>query len=98
MAPIVIERASPLLRTSTTADLDVPAAKKQCSGLLRHHNLTWNPEKAKGLYSPCQDGEAIQSLLSRSICLALEAVGFKAADPVAIDSFRAEAEECTNRS
>ena len=40
----------------------------------------------------------MQFLLTRSIALALEAVGFESADPVAVESFRAETEECTAQS
>lgn len=42
-----------------------------------------------------QDDEAVQSMLTRSIGLALEAVGFEAAAPEAIESFRLNVEECT---
>ena len=77
-----------------TADLDAPAAKKHCPGLAHRHKLRWNPERTGLLFSPCQDEEIVQSLLTRSISLALEAVGFEAADPIAIESFRAEVDEC----
>ena len=77
-----------------TADLDAPPAKRQCSGLVHRHKLKWNLESSGPLFWLCQDEEITQSLLTRSISLALEAVGFVAADPVAIESFRAEVEEC----
>ena len=77
-----------------TADLDTPAAKKHCSGLAHHHKPKWNLKTTGLLFSPIQDEEVIQSLLTRSISLALEAVGFEAAEAVAIESFRAEVEEC----
>ena len=76
------------------ADLDAPAAKKHCPGLAHRHKLKWNHERTGPLFSPCQDEEVIQSLLTRSISLALEAVGFGAADPMAIEGFRAKVEEC----
>lgn len=77
-----------------TADLDAPVAKKRCTGLVHHHRLKWSLDRTGPLFLPCQDEEVIQSLLTRSISLALEAVGFDAVDPVAIESFRAEVEEC----
>lgn len=38
--------------------------------------------------------EAVQSMLTRSIGLALEAVGFEAAAPDAMEAFRVDVEEC----
>ncbi len=77
-----------------TRDLNAPPAKKHCPGLVHHHKIKWNLDRTGPLFSPCQDEEIIQSLLTRSISLALEAVGFEAADLVAIESFRAGVEEC----
>ena len=45
----------------------------------------------------CADEIIIQSLLTRSVSLALEVVGFEFADPVAIESFRADVQECKSR-
>jgi hypothetical protein len=82
------------LYLNMTADLDAPAAKKRCTGLVRHHRIKSNLDRNGPLFLPCQDGEVIESLLTRSISLALEVVGFDAVDPIAIESFRAEVEEC----
>ena len=90
MAPIFPDDAHMLKRSSSAAGLDLPQSKKQ----LRHHGLRWRQELPGPLDAPFQDDEAVQALLTRSIGLALEAVGFESADPVAVESFRALAEEC----
>ena len=84
----------PLKRTSSTAELESPAAKKLKCISVKHHKPLWDLQREQGLESPWRDDEAAQSMLSRSIGLALKAVGFDAADPVAIDSFRSGVEEC----
>lgn len=81
-------------RNSTTANLDLPPTKKQHLRHSRHHKLTWRPDVTIRSQLPAQDEESAQALLTRSIALALEAVGFQGADAVAIESFRAETEEC----
>ncbi|MCJ1471437.1 hypothetical protein MMC13_000076 [Lambiella insularis] len=87
MAPIESDEARPLKRTSTTAGFDAPIIA------LKHHSLHWQ-QKDAGLRSGiCQDDEVLQTLLRRSIMLALDAVGFENADPIAIESFQAEVEE-----
>ena len=97
MAPLPVDSISPLKRNATTANFDLPAAKKQHVRPARHHKLQWGPsEAARHQFAP-QHEECAHSLLTRSIALALEAVGFESADPVAIESFRAETEECTEQ-
>lgn len=93
MAPMAIDQPS-LKRTSTTADFKTPLAKKQNLGNLRHHQPTWDLCRLRKLGSPCLEEELVHSLLTRSIALALNAVGFEAAEPLAIESFGAEAQEC----
>lgn len=95
MAPMAIDAPSSK-RTSTTAEFETSVAKKQNRGTWRHHKTTWNLESSRRFDAPCQDDEAIQSLLSRSIGLALDAVGFEAAEIIALESFRAQVEECTS--
>lgn len=96
MAPLPVDDVPPLKRTSSTADFDLPAAKKQQLRPTRHHHkLQWNPDYIARHQTSPQDEEGARVLLARSIVLALEAVGFESADPVAIESFRAEVEECT---
>lgn len=94
MAPMTVEDIRSQKRNSTTADFDLPPAKKQHLRHVRHHKLTWQPDEAIRRQTSPQDEESAQALLARSIALALEAVGFEGVDPMAIESFRAEAEEC----
>ena len=94
MAPMAIDDLRSEKRNSTTADFDLPSTKKQRSRPPRHHKLIWGPTEAIRQQACLQDEESAQALLMRSIALALEAVGFEGADPVAIESFRAETEEC----
>ena len=93
MAPMAVYNSHSLKRTST-ADFDTPPAKKLNRGPIRHHKLTWETQRKQRLNSSWQDEESIQFLLTRSIGLALEAVGFEASDPDAIESFRGDVEEC----
>lgn len=93
MAPLPVNDVYSLKRNAITADLDLPAAKRQHLRPARHHKLPWAPNEAIRYQSSPQSEESAQLLLTRSIALALEAVGFESADPVAIESFRAETEE-----
>ena len=93
MAPMAIDGHS-FKRTSTSADFETPIAKKQNIGSLRHHKASWDLSRSKRRETSCQDDEVIQALLTRSITLALDAVGFEAAEPSAIESFRVHVEEC----
>ena len=84
-----------LKRTSSTAQFDEPAAKKLNRGHIKHHKASWDLQREQRYSATAlKDGDA-QALLTRSIGLALEAVGFEAAAPEAIDSFRGDVEECT---
>lgn len=90
MAPIIPLDAPMLKRSSSTAGLDIPPSKKQ----LHHHGLKWRQDLPDQFEPPLHDNDAVHSLLTRALGLALEAVGFKGAEPVAMESFRALAEEC----
>ena len=94
MAPMAVSHSHPLKRTSSSASFDTPPAKKLNRGPIRHHKLIWDTQREQRLNSSWQNEESAQTLLTRSIGLALEAVGFKAADPDAIESFRGDVEEC----
>lgn len=94
MAPMAIENPPSSKRTSSTAEFETSVAKRRNLGLLQHHKPIWDSNSSRRFDAPCQDGEVLQSLLTRSIGLALDAVGFEAAEPVAMESFRAEVEEC----
>lgn len=93
MALLPVNDVYSLKRNAITADLDLPPAKRQHLRLARHHKLSWVPNEDIRVQSSPQNEESAQFLLTRSIALALEAVGFESADPVAIESFRAETEE-----
>ena len=95
MAPMALDDFRSLKRSASPNDFDRPAAKKRNLGPLRHHEITWNFDGRGGPYVPYHSGDSVDSLLTRSISLALDAVGFEAADPLAIESFRQEVEECT---
>ena len=83
-----------LKRTSSTAQFDEPAAKKLNRGHIRHHKASWDLQREQRHNGTALcDGDA-QTLLTRSIGLALEAVGFEAAAPEAMDSFRGDVEKC----
>lgn len=98
MAPMALDAHS-LKRTSSTAEFDIPASKKLNRGLrYHHHKLTWDFGGLHQSPAPLQDANLAYSMLTRSICLALRAVGFDGAAPLALESFCAEVEECKGNS
>lgn len=98
MAPMALEDTFSAKRTSTVADFNTPCAKRLNLGLAHHHSLEWNSNALRNYEVPVQDRDVVHALLTRSIGLALDAVGFSGAEPIAIESFRAEVEECENQS
>ncbi|KAI9826680.1 MAG: hypothetical protein M1819_007314 [Sarea resinae] len=60
---------------------------------IHHHQMRHRSSSPRDGRSDLPDPESIQDLLTRSLVLALEAVGFDAADPVALESFRGEVDE-----
>ena len=94
MAPMALEETLSAKRTSTVADFNTPCPKRPNLALRHHHAPRWNSHVLKKYELPVQDQDVVQSLLTRSIGLALDAVGFSGAEPIAIESFRAEVEEC----
>lgn len=96
MAPMAVYQSLPHKRSASSASFeqfDLPPHKKQNRRQIRHHRPNWDLQREQ-LKEPWQDVEAVQSMLTRSIGLALEAVGFSAAAPDAIEAFRLEVEEC----
>lgn len=94
MAPMALVNEISAKRTSTDAEFDIPFAKRQNLGVIPRHKPAWDLNTS-GRSGPLnQDEGIIQSLLTRSIELALEAVGFGAAEQAAMESFRAGVEEC----
>lgn len=71
-----------------------PPTKRQDQRKRHHHALRYSHPSHKATTFIPQDETIIQTLLGRSIGLALDAVGFDGADPVAAESFRAQTEEC----
>ena len=94
MAPMAVHSNHSLKRTSSVAQFDGPAAKKLNRGPIRHHKAAWDLQREQRCNATVLNDRDAQSLLTRSIGLALEAVGFEAAAPDAIESFRGDVEEC----
>lgn len=93
---MAVHQSLPIKRSASAASFDLfglPPNKKQNRGQIRHHQPKWNIQREQ-LKEPWQDAEAVQSMLTRSIGLALEAVGFDASAPDAMEAFRLEVEEC----
>jgi hypothetical protein len=96
MAPLSARSSSPLKRT--LPQTGEPAAQASPSKRLRkpyahHHSFQAYQEEILD-QSTFFDRESIDQLLRRSIGLVLRHDGFEIADPVALESFRAEVEEC----
>ena len=87
-----LESAPPpkMKRPSPSDDQEQRPSKRQKRRLI-HHQLRHEPSAFSG--APLDDGNA-QFLFTRSIEHILGTVGFEGADPTAIESFRANAEEC----
>ena len=97
-ATMAVQAGNPLKRSSTAAQFDTPAPKKQNNNVVHHHKASWDPQRAQRWDGTWQNEVSQQHLLTRSIGLALQAVGFKAAALEAIDAFRGDVEECMSRS
>ena len=93
MVPVALEPSPPKKRSYSDAGFDTFYPSKQ---RVKHHQLHWKQPDVKYEDSFCQDEETVQTVLSRSIGLALQAVGFERADPVALESFRLLTEECVS--
>ena len=90
---MTVSQSVPAKRSAPSELFDPPPNKKQNCGQIRHHRPQWDVQREQ-LKEPWQDEETVQSMLTRSIGLALEAVGFTAAAPDAIEAFRLDVEEC----
>lgn len=62
--------------------------------LVRFPALKHDPQRSFRRVGSGLDEAAIQTLLERSILLALEAIGFEGADTDAVEEFRENVEEC----
>lgn len=94
MAPMATFEQHPLKRTASEAQFDTPPAKKQDCHRLKHHKASWDKQKEQRREGSLQDEGAAEALLGRSITLALQAVGFEAAEPETLEAFRMNVEEC----
>lgn len=94
MAPMTVSQQQYIKRSASSAGFDLPAAKKLHRRPLRHHKATYDFQRDIRQGAQWQDEGAVQDLLTRSIGLALEAVGFEATAPEALESFRVHVEEC----
>ena len=93
MAPNPFSEASPLKRTAEDASFDDFGPVKAKRRYHHHHNTLWRQEI--DIEEPyCDDDRALNPQLIRCIALALEAVGFKDAESVALEKFSALAESC----
>ena len=90
---MAVYQSVPAKRSAPDEPHDLPPLKKQNHGQIRHHQLGWDFQRAQ-IKEPWQDDEAVQLMLMRSIGLALEAIGFEAAAPDALEAFRVDVEEC----
>ena len=81
-------------RTSTAANFSEPIVKRPQVRHVHHHELNWRAHVIEEHQLPSQEQEDVNALLTRSISLALESVGFEGAECLAIESFKAEVEEC----
>lgn len=93
---MAVYQSLPTKRSASSASFELfglPPHKKQNRGQIRHHQPNWDFQREQ-LNAQWQDEEAVQSMLMRSIGLALEAVGFEAAAPDAMEAFRVDVEEC----
>ena len=90
---MTVYQSIPAKRSATSELLGLPPHKRQNRGQIRHHQLKWDLQREQ-LKEPWQDEETVQFMLTRSIGIALEAVGFEAATPDAMEAFRVDVEEC----
>ena len=90
---MAVYQSVPAKRSAPYEPYGLPPLKKQNRGQIRHHRLGWDFQRPQ-IKEPWQDEEAVQFMLTRSIGLALEAVGFEAAAPDAMEAFRVYVEEC----
>lgn len=94
MAPIAISSSIGMMESSTAKRSATAAgfgeSKKLQHPQLRHHSLKWKQEIPSGEGSE----ETFEIQLRRAIALALAAVGYEHATPIALDTFRVNVEAC----
>ncbi|KAI9699829.1 MAG: hypothetical protein M1836_002864 [Candelina mexicana] len=90
MAELVSTTPNYLKRSAPDVAIDPHLAKKRRIYYHCIHHKQTLPDKSA--FVP-QDDEAVHSLLTRSLGIALHDAGFSGADPTAVESFRCEVEE-----
>ena len=90
---MVVYQSIPAKRPAPGEPSSLPPQKKQNRRQIRHHQPNWDSQRAQ-LKELWHDEKDVQFMLTRSIGLALEAVGFEAAAPDAMEAFRLDVEEC----
>ncbi|KAL8795903.1 MAG: hypothetical protein Q9182_007465 [Xanthomendoza sp. 2 TL-2023] len=87
------DNSLPTKRSASAIDFDIPTAKKRNLATSHHPSTPWDFHGVKLGDLAFNGNEEAELLLTRSIGLALEAVGFQAAEPLALESFRLAVEE-----
>ena len=94
MALLPSDANKSLKRSASDAGFPGPTSTKLRRTQNHIHKLHYKSQGPASQIHAFQDHAHSQKLLDRSITLALETVGFAAAEPLALQSFRALAEEC----
>ncbi|KAL9598107.1 MAG: hypothetical protein Q9179_004032 [Wetmoreana sp. 5 TL-2023] len=90
---MAFENSRPIKRSSSAIDLHGPIAKKRSLRPLRHQKITWDHDGADASDILFHNNDTAETLLTRSLTLALDVVGFDAAESLALESFRNVVEE-----
>ncbi|KAL8680893.1 MAG: hypothetical protein Q9186_002958 [Xanthomendoza sp. 1 TL-2023] len=93
MAPMDHDITLATKRSASVIDFDIPTAKKRILATSHQSKTTWDLHGLDLQDVTFNGNEEAELLLTRSIGLALEAVGFEAAEPLALESFRLIVEE-----
>ncbi|KAI4106401.1 MAG: hypothetical protein L6R37_002199 [Teloschistes peruensis] len=90
---MALERDRAMKRSSSAVNFDLPDLKRRNLAPIRRHKITCDIDGGNASELAFHDAGAAETLLTRSIGLALDVVGFDAAEPLALESFRVAAEE-----
>ena len=93
--PKFMKRAAPPVEPPVSNKPEQPASKKVKRSHIPFPRARYDLQRALRQDVSIQDETRVQSMLDRSISLALEAVGFEGAEAEAVESFRLITEECT---
>lgn len=92
--PKFLKRPAPSPENSAPVQPEQPASKRIKRSHFRYRRSKYDIQRVQRQDARIQDEKRVQDMLTRSITLALEAVGFDGAEPEAVESFRLEIEEC----